>query len=129
MGSNRKHGAAALRFAPVAKACLLCLFIGGSGIGYVWQKEQISRLGQQLEAREKQLQRLINENEQRRKHLAKMRLPSELEIQIRKLNLGLGPPQPGQVLRLTEPRPEPPAGERPGEYQYASGNADGAALQ
>jgi hypothetical protein len=41
MARNRKNQSAAMRFGPVLKALLLCLLIGGSGIGYVWQKDQI----------------------------------------------------------------------------------------
>jgi len=45
MARNRKSQSAAIRFGPALKAFLLCLLIGGSGIGYVWQKDQIGRLG------------------------------------------------------------------------------------
>ena len=48
MARNRKYQSAASRFGPALKAFLLCLLIGGSGIGYVWQKDQISQLGQQI---------------------------------------------------------------------------------
>ena len=46
MARNRKYQTAANRFGPALKAFLLCLLIGGSGVGRVWQKDQISRLGQ-----------------------------------------------------------------------------------
>ncbi len=128
MASNRKHGSAAMRFAPLLKACLLVLFLGGSGVGYVWQKDQINRLGTQVKAREQRLEQLINENEQRRKQLGKLRSPAELEVQIKKLNLGLGPPQPGQVVRLPEPLLEPgPAAAGP--HQYAAGDRGPDSLQ
>ena len=45
MARNRKYQSAAIRFGPALKALLLCLLIGGSGVGYVWQKDQIIRLG------------------------------------------------------------------------------------
>ena len=45
MARNRKYQSAANRFGPALKAFLLCLLIGGPGVGYVWQKDQISQLG------------------------------------------------------------------------------------
>ena len=45
MAKNRKNQAAEIRFGPALKASFLCLLIGGSAIGYVWQKNQIYRLG------------------------------------------------------------------------------------
>ena len=32
---------------------LLCLFIGGSGVGYVWQQNQLLELGRQKVEKEK----------------------------------------------------------------------------
>ena len=41
MARNRKNQSAVVRFGPAVKALLLCLFIGGSGVGYVWQQNQL----------------------------------------------------------------------------------------
>jgi hypothetical protein len=46
MAKNRRNQSAAIRFGPAIKALLLCMFIAGSGIGYVWQKKQIMELRQ-----------------------------------------------------------------------------------
>src|SRR5262244_846944 len=100
MARNRKYQSAAIRFGPALKACLLCLLIGGSGIGYVWQKNQIYELGKQIKARETRLATLVDQNEKLSQQLNKMRLPAYLEDKIKKLNLGLGPAQPSQVWRL-----------------------------
>ena len=117
MARNRKYRTAASRFGPALKAFLLCLLIGGSGVGYVWQKDQIRRLSQQIKERETRLKKLKDENEKRRQELARLRLPSSLTAQIQKWNLGLAQPQMSQVLRLTEPSREAPAPSR--EPQYA----------
>src|ERR1041384_1177966 len=106
MARNRKSQSAAIRFGPVVKAILLCLLIGGSGIGYVWQKDQIGRLGRQKKDREIRLDRLKHQNSDLHQDLAFMRRPKALEERIKELKLGLGPPQPGQVWRLTEPTPQ-----------------------
>jgi hypothetical protein len=103
MARNRKYQSAANRFGPALKAFLLCLLIGGSGVGYVWQKDQISQLGQQIKQREMRLVELGKQNEKLRKQFAEMRSPRFLERRIQQLGLGLVPPQPAQIWRLTEP--------------------------
>ena len=118
MARNRKYQSAAIRFGPSLKAFLLCLLIGGSGVGYVWQKDQISQLGQQIKKREQYLDELGKQNEKLRKQFAEMRSPRFLERRIQELGLGLVPPQPAQVWRLTEPSHEVPRQE--GERQYAT---------
>jgi len=110
MARNRKSQSAAIRFGPAIKALLLCLLIGGFGIGYVWQKEQINRLGKQQKERENLLKKLIVENQGRTKTLADMRNPEKLISKIREMKLELVPPQPSQIWRLPEP-----LGERPVE--------------
>ncbi len=117
MARNRKNQSAAIRFGPVVKAFLLCLLIAGSGVGYVWQKEQINRLGEQIRQRKARLNELIEENENRKKLLANMRSPAFLEAKIKELNLGLVQPQPTQVWKLSEPPRE--SSKTPREVQYA----------
>ena len=118
MARNRKYQSAANRFGPALKAFLLCLLIGGSGVGYVWQKDQISQLGQQIKKRELRLDELKDQSEKLRKQLAQRRSPPYLERRIQELGLGLGPPQPAQVWRLAEPARDLPRPER--ERQYAA---------
>jgi hypothetical protein len=118
MARNRKHQPAAIRFGPSVKAFLLCLLIGGSGLGYVWQKSQISDLGKQILKRERRLKDLVDQNEKLKKQLATLRSPRFLELRIRELNLGLGPPPISLVWSLPEPSRESPK-PRP-ERQYAA---------
>jgi hypothetical protein len=122
MARNRKYRTAASRFGPALKAFLLCLLIGGSGVGYVWQKDQIHRLSQQIKERETRLKKLKDENEKRRQELARLRLPSSLDAQNRKWNLGLTQPQMSQVLRLAEPTRDALAPSR--QPQYALEDAE-----
>ena len=118
MARNRKYQSAAIRFGPALKAFLLCLLIGGSGVGYVWQKDQISQLGRQIKQRELRLAESGDESEKLRKQLGTMRSPGFLERRIQELGLGLVPPQQTQVWRLSEPAREPPCQE--GEQHYAA---------
>jgi hypothetical protein len=107
MSRNRKSQSAATRFGPAVKALVLCLLLGGSGVGYVWQQDQISRLGKITKARESRLQQLQQQNEDLRRKLEMMRSPATLQKRIQELNLGLVPPQQTQIWRLPEPGPEP----------------------
>lgn len=103
MAKNRKNQAAALRFGPVVKAFLLCLLMGGSAVGYVWQKSQIDELGRQIKQREQRHLDLQNQNKKLSDQLAMLQSPANLEQRLRELNLGLALPQPNQVWRLAEP--------------------------
>lgn len=118
MGRNRKYQSAAVRFGPALRAFLLCMVIGGAGLGYVWQKSQINRLSQQIKQREQRLGELRDTNDKLRKQLATMQSPPQIDRRVKELNLGLMPPQPGQVLRLIEPEADPAP---PPPSQYAAG--------
>jgi hypothetical protein len=113
MARNRKYQSAAIRFGPAVKAFLLCLLIGGSGVGYVWQKDQIALLGRQIKRREIRLSDLKDQNEKLRNQLETMRSPRCLEARIKDLNLGLVQPLPAQIWRLREPATATPAPSAP----------------
>jgi hypothetical protein len=118
MARNRKYRSAVVRFGPALKAFGLCLLIGGSGVGYVWQKNQIYELGKQIHQREGLLKGLAEQNKKLRTQLATMRLQGYLEKRIRDFNLGLAPPTASQVWYL----PEPPrdTARREHEQQFAA---------
>jgi hypothetical protein len=115
MAKNRKYQPAAIRFGPALKAFLLCLLIGGAGVGYVWQKNQIYQLGQQFKLRETRLKLVTDQNNKLEQQLQSMRRPVFLEQRIKDLNLGLVAPPASQVWRLPEPARDSPraAVERP----------------
>jgi hypothetical protein len=123
MARNRKSQSAAIRFGPALKAFLLCLLIGGSGVGFVWQKDQIVRLGRQIKNRELRLAQLQRQNDELSHTLASMRTPHWLELRIAELKLGLGRPLAGQIWQLVEPAAEPP--RTPAERQYAAQTREG----
>jgi len=102
MARNRKNEAAGVRFGPAIKAVMLCLFIAGSGIGYVWQKSQIGSLGKEIKERETKLAELKRQNKLRNDQLGWMRSPPVIDARVRELQLGLVPMQPGQVVRMVE---------------------------
>ncbi len=114
MAKNRKYRSAGVRFGPALKAFLLCLLIGGSAVGYVWQQNQIYELGQQKKARETQLSQLVERNKKLEHILQSRWRPMYLDSRIKKL--GLIAPPPSQVWQLPEPAREPR--KMPGEGQY-----------
>ena len=95
---------------------MLCLVIGGSGLGYVWQKDQIARLGRQISTREARLAALEGQNDILRRQLASMRSVFYVEYQIKQLKLGLVQRPATEVWHLTEPAEQGPVPER----QYAA---------
>jgi cell division protein FtsB len=102
MSKNRKNQSAEIRFGPVLKVVLLCSLIGGSAIGYVWQKNQIDRLGAQIREREKSLAKVKRDNENLANQISFLHSPVMLDRRAKELNLGLAPAQPLQVVRLAE---------------------------
>lgn len=103
MARNRKNQTGSIRFGPALKAVLLCLFIGGSAVGYVLQKNKLHELGSQIKRREVLLERLKWDNNLRAAQLAKSQMPQKLAERVKDLNLGLVPSQMSQWVRLMEP--------------------------
>ena len=105
MAKNRKNQSAAIRFGPALKASFLCLLIGGSAVGYVWQKNEIYRLGQQIRQHEAKLAQLQTDNKQLNNQLSHLHSPLLLDQRAKELQLV--PATPMQVVRLQE-MPVPP---------------------
>ena len=81
---------------------LRCLFLGGTAMGYVWQKSQIHQIGTEVRKKEVRLELLKGDNERWQQVRAEMRSTQNLYDRVRKLGLGLTMPQPEQVLRLSD---------------------------
>jgi hypothetical protein len=114
MSRNRRNESAAVRFGPLVKVFLLCAFIGGSGVGYVWQKNQIYELGRQIKQCELRLDELKRQNKQRADTLAYLRSPAVLDARVKELRLQLAVPRPHQIVRLPERAPADTGPARPG---------------
>ena len=101
---NRKKRGSTVRFGPALKAVLICLVTCSLGLGYVWQKQQINSLGQQIKENEITLEELKRENKRRSDNLAYLMSPQELDARLRELNLDLVVPKPEQIVVLQELR-------------------------
>ena len=104
MRSNRKRES--LRFGNVAKSLITCLSIAAIGVGYVWQKNQIYRLGDEIKKRETALAATEKRNTMLAAQLAQLKSPVYLEARCQQANLGLVAPKETQTIRLLEPGPE-----------------------
>jgi hypothetical protein len=116
MAKNRKNQAAAIRFGPALKASFACLILAGAALGYVWQKNEINRLGQQRGQRETKLKQLVADNKRLSDQVGVLHLPIMLDQRAKELNLGLAPATPFQVVHLTE---TPVAPEKNSSRQFA----------
>ena len=105
MGRNRKNGSATW-LVPGAKAALICLLLGGSAIGYVYQKNQLVELGRQIQRSEQQLKALSESNTRLQRSLLTLQSTVYLENRAREMKLQLAPPAQSQILTI----PETPAG-------------------
>ncbi|MGC9940370.1 MAG: septum formation initiator family protein [Verrucomicrobiota bacterium] len=106
MAKNRKSQSASIHFGPVIKVVLVCSLFCGSAVGYVWQKNEIIRLGRQISEREKKLAQLQDDNDRLGSQVAILHSPVMIDERTKQLNLGLVPEQPGQVVYLHELPPD-----------------------
>jgi len=125
MGRNRKNGSA-VRFVPAMKAALICLLLGGSAIGYVYQKNQIYELGRQIQKSEQRLSTLRDGNAKLQKSLLTLQSAVYLEQRVKQLNLGLIQPAQSQILTLVE---VPPTAAPKSQPQIAEQEIGGVALK
>jgi hypothetical protein len=105
MAANRKKQTGGIRFGPAVKALLICLLIGGAGIGYVWEKNQIYSLGRQIKESENKLADLRRQNKVKADQLAFLKSPALLEAKVKEMKLGLVPPAPEMVVTLVDAAP------------------------
>jgi hypothetical protein len=118
MARNRRHQSAAIRFGPALKAVALCLVIGGSAVGYVWQKDQIRQLGERIAKGEQSLKALRRQNEVLTRRLETLRSTANLERLAQQYHPDLVRPDPDQVIRL--PKRDVPSPTPSEMMQYAS---------
>jgi len=104
MRSNRRR--APLRVGTVSKSVLTCVCIAIVGLAYVWQKNQIYRLGDEIKRREAGLSAAEKRNSMLASQLAQLKSPSFLEARCQQYGLGLVAPREQQMVRLIEPGPE-----------------------
>ena len=127
MARNRKNQSAVVRFGPAVKAVLICLFISGSGVGYVWQQNQLLELGRQKVEKEKRRDGFRAQNDLLARQLAGLHSPRAIEARVKDLKLGLTMASPTQVVHLLDeplaPTARPALTVNDSEPQYAQRHA------
>jgi hypothetical protein len=88
---------------PMVGVFLVGFGFAAAGLGYVWQRQQIYRLGQDIRQCELRLEGLRRQTKKLRSQLAFLSSQPQLDLRVKQLGLGLGPPQMTQILRLAEP--------------------------
>jgi len=104
MRRNRKREY--LRFGTVTKSLVACGCVAVSGLGYVWQKNSIYRLGDEIKRREAALSSAQKRNTMLAAQLAHWQSPAQLESRCQQYNLNLVAPRESQIVRLYEPGKE-----------------------
>lgn len=90
----------------VTRSVLMCLVTAGLGVAYVWQKNQIYRLGDEVKKREVALVAAQKRNTMLAAQLAQLKSPAVLDSKCQQYGLGLVAPRESQMIRLLEPGPE-----------------------
>jgi cell division protein FtsB len=119
MSKNRKREATLLRMLPLTKWLLVFVAIAMVGVGYVWQKNTIHKLGDDLKQREQQVEKLRERHTILVQGIAGLKTPRAIETKCKAWNLGLGMPKESQIVRVTEPLYAPTA-KVPGIGQVAA---------
>ena len=104
MRENRRRGA--LRVGTVSRSVLTCVCIAAVGLAYVWEKNQIYRLGDEIKKREAAASDADKRNKMLAAQLAQLKSPALLESRCQQYGLGLVAPREQQMVRLTEPGAE-----------------------
>ena len=81
---------------------MACFFIVGAGAGYLWNKNQIHTLGQQLRGYEVQLEAAKRRRLTLERTYAAMCSPGDLDDRVKRMRLEIGPPQLDQIVKLPE---------------------------
>jgi hypothetical protein len=102
MARNRKSQSAELRFGPALKALLICFFIGGAGIGYVYQKNLLNKLGEEKKNRERELNQLQVSNAARERQRWQLNSQRMLARRVEELGLNLRLPSPSQIVVVVD---------------------------
>ena len=104
MRRNRKREP--LRVGTVGRSLLICGCVAVVGLAYVWQKNQIYRLGDAIKKREAAFSAGEKRTAMLAGQLAHLKSPAQLEQRCQQYNLGLIAPRENQIVRLYEPGAE-----------------------
>jgi hypothetical protein len=105
MAARGKRALRTVRAVPVIQALLICLFVGGAAIGYVYQKNQLNRLNRAIEDLRDRRDRLVSQGEEYRRKVSELHAPDRIRAEVERLGLVLIEPDP-RDLEFIEVGPE-----------------------
>lgn len=100
--SERTARNAGVEIGHALRVLCLCLFVGAASVGYLYQKNQLENLGEEILSKELRLRQLKQENSDDQEKLAWMQTHRYLDGRVKQLRLGLVEPREEQILRLEE---------------------------
>lgn len=106
MARNKKSNVSAFQAGLVVQVALLCVIAGAVGIGYVHQKNAITLLGDRMKTLETRRDKLLHDRRLLAAKMAALRTPTQLEMQVRRMNLGLAPVSPDRIVHMVLPAPD-----------------------
>lgn len=109
MAKNQKRAVQALRWDTLAFVLFAVVAVAGMTLGYVLQRREHQRLGEQVVEQERRAQGLRTALQQARVQQARLVSPAHLRMRIGELGLRLTNVNPNQRLFVTLPPPSPPA--------------------
>jgi cell division protein FtsB len=121
---NRKREGALLKMLPVTRGLLLCGIIASIGFGYVWQKNSIIKLGDDIRQHEQQLDALHKRNVVLLDQVATLKSPRVIEYKVKSWNLGLAMPKESQIVRVADPMLTPVKTDTPEQRASVSRPTD-----
>lgn len=95
-----------MRLGPLLIALGLCGCFCGAGMGYVWHRNRNEQLARLILRQTARLEQLRAANQIFERQLDELRSPRALEAAVHRWNLGLVMPQPEQILRIPDGKPE-----------------------
>jgi cell division protein FtsB len=115
MARNRKRERNWIRLLPLTKWLLVFAFVATVAVGFVYQKNGLYKLGDDIKAREQQLETLRKRNVVLRDQIAMLTAPRVIEHKCKLWNLGLAQPAESQIVRVPDPMLEPVRAAAPGK--------------
>lgn len=96
----RRGKGTSLKPRAVVTSIVICAAICLAGIGYVWAKSQVWKLGRKQKELEVRLEKLKHDNSVLQRQFAAMCAPAQLDFRVRELKLGLIAPNPNHIIRM-----------------------------
>ena len=100
---NQRKAAATFRWKLLSRGTALAVLLGGSALGYVWQKNKIYQLGYEIRQSEQEFKSLRAKQDLLQAQLSQVKSSRALLDKCAAWKLGLTQPKQSQIVRLNEP--------------------------